>query len=307
VRTLSHAQYVKFIERVQTIVNKYGKKMIGWEEIAQAHINPTTITHQWKSDSAGSGSRVRLEVDSFARAKSVSGHEVHTSDRARASTGQRTSKCETRYDWDPATYMRGVSERDVFGVEAPMWSESRRNITAVEYLALPRLPAVAELAWTPQALRKLGQFPHPNRDAPGALELPLRQLLSITTTAMVKRAIIAALVVVSSSRRGSARAGAGTIPGSEDGAADRHAGENQRGPTVRCDSSLQWTRSLALAGQGWQRCAVDNQRWLRSRLRRAQEISLPLRNFGDVQLHIEWATPAVVKARGQNAATAASF
>jgi hexosaminidase len=31
VRTLSHDQYVKFVERVQTIVNKYGKKIKGWE------------------------------------------------------------------------------------------------------------------------------------------------------------------------------------------------------------------------------------------------------------------------------------
>jgi hexosaminidase len=57
------------------------------------------------------------------------------------------------YDWDPATYMKGVTERDIFGVEAPMWSETLRNITAVEYLAMPRLSAVAELAWTPQSAR----------------------------------------------------------------------------------------------------------------------------------------------------------
>ena len=52
VKTLTPEQYVKFVERVQKIVNKYGKKMIGWEEITKAHLNPTTIAHQWKSDSA---------------------------------------------------------------------------------------------------------------------------------------------------------------------------------------------------------------------------------------------------------------
>jgi hexosaminidase len=62
------------------------------------------------------------------------------------------------YDWDPATYMKGVGERDILGVEAPIWSESLRNITAVEYLALPRIPAVAELAWTPQAARNWDSF-----------------------------------------------------------------------------------------------------------------------------------------------------
>jgi hexosaminidase len=157
VRTLSHAQYVKFIERVQTIVNKYGKKMIGWEEIAQAHINPTTITHQWKSDSAAAavayGSKLILSP-----AQKVYLDMKYTPPTELGQHWAAYVEVRDAYDWDPATYMRGVSERDVFGVEAPMWSESLRNITAVEYLALPRLPAVAELAWTPQALRNWDSF-----------------------------------------------------------------------------------------------------------------------------------------------------
>jgi len=62
------------------------------------------------------------------------------------------------YDWDPATYMKGVSETDIIGVEAPMWTETLRNITAVQYLAVPRLPAIAELAWSPQRIRQWEDF-----------------------------------------------------------------------------------------------------------------------------------------------------
>jgi hexosaminidase len=157
VRTLSHDQYVKFVERVQTIVNKYGKKMIGWEEISKAHISPTTITHQWKSDSAaaavGYGSKLILSP-----AQKVYLDMKYTPPTELGQHWAAYVEVRDAYDWDPATYMRGVSERDIFGVEAPMWSESLRNITAVEYLALPRLPAVAELAWTPQAVRNWDSF-----------------------------------------------------------------------------------------------------------------------------------------------------
>jgi len=157
VRTLSHDQYVKFIERVQTIVNKYGKKMIGWEEIAQARINPTTITHQWKSDSAAAavayGSKLILSP-----AQKVYLDMKYTPPTELGQHWAAYVEVRDAYDWDPATYMRGVGERDIFGIEAPMWSESLRNITAVEYLALPRLPAVAELAWTPQAGRNWDSF-----------------------------------------------------------------------------------------------------------------------------------------------------
>jgi len=157
VRTLSHEQYVKFIERVQTIVNKYGKKMIGWEEIAQAHINATTVTHQWKSDSAaaavGYGSKLILSP-----AKKVYLDMKYTPASELGQHWAAYVEVRDAYDWDPATYMRGVTERDILGVEAPIWSESLRNITAVEYLALPRFPAVAELAWTPQATRNWDSF-----------------------------------------------------------------------------------------------------------------------------------------------------
>jgi hexosaminidase len=157
VKTLTPEQYVKFVERVQTIVNKYGKKMIGWEEITKAHLNPTTLAHQWKSDSATAavayGSKLILSPAKkvYLDMKYIPATELGLHWAAYV-------EVRDSYDWDPATYMKGVTERDVFGVEAPIWSETVRNIAAVEYLALPRLPAVAELAWTPQAGRNWESF-----------------------------------------------------------------------------------------------------------------------------------------------------
>jgi hexosaminidase len=157
VKTLTPEQYVKFVERVQTIVNKYGKKMIGWEEITKAHLNPTTIAHQWKSDSAtaavGYGSKLILSP-----AKKIYLDMKYTPATELGQHWAAYVEVRDAYDWDPATYMQGVTERDIFGVEAPIWSESFRNIAAVEYLLMPRLPAVAELAWTPQASRNWESF-----------------------------------------------------------------------------------------------------------------------------------------------------
>jgi len=157
VKTLTPEQYVKFIERVQTIVNKYGKKMIGWEEITKAHLNPTTIAHQWKSDSATAavayGSKLILSP-----APKVYLDMKYTPATELGQHWAAYVEVRDSYDWDPATYMKGVTERDIFGVEAPIWSETLRNITAVEYLAIPRLPAVAEVAWTPQAVRNWESF-----------------------------------------------------------------------------------------------------------------------------------------------------
>ena len=62
------------------------------------------------------------------------------------------------YDWNPGAYVKRVNESDILGLEAPMWSETVRNIAAVEYLAVPRLQAIAEVGWTPQSMRSWESF-----------------------------------------------------------------------------------------------------------------------------------------------------
>lgn len=157
VQTLTREQYIKFVERVQAIVNKYGKRMIGWEEITKARLSPTTIAQQWKSDSAtaalASGAKLIMSPSSKIYLDMKYNPNTELGLRWAAYVELRDS-----YDWDPATYMKGVGEQDILGVEAPIWSETVRNIGAVMYLALPRMPAVAELGWTPQATRSWESF-----------------------------------------------------------------------------------------------------------------------------------------------------
>ena len=56
---------------------------------------------------------------------------------------------DTAYGWDPGTYLRDVPESAVVGVEAPLWSETLENSDHIEFMAFPRLPAYAELGWSP--------------------------------------------------------------------------------------------------------------------------------------------------------------
>jgi hexosaminidase len=60
------------------------------------------------------------------------------------------TKVEDAYDWDPTTLFDGVGENDVLGVEAPLWTETITDIADAEYMAFPRLPAIAEIGWSPK-------------------------------------------------------------------------------------------------------------------------------------------------------------
>ncbi|NUS05432.1 MAG: family 20 glycosylhydrolase, partial [Nonomuraea sp.] len=56
---------------------------------------------------------------------------------------------EDAYDWDPGAYLRRLPAEQVLGVEAPLWTETIRTSADLEYMAFPRLPALAELGWSP--------------------------------------------------------------------------------------------------------------------------------------------------------------
>jgi hexosaminidase len=157
VATLTNEQYVKFVERAQAIVNKYGKRMIGWEEIAKARLLPTTLDQMWKSDTA------KAAVSQGAKLILSPANKIYLDMKYTPATElglNWAAYVEVRdaYDWDPATFLKGVTEQSIVGVEAPIWSETVRNIGAVMFLALPRMPAVAELGWTPQTTRSWQSF-----------------------------------------------------------------------------------------------------------------------------------------------------
>jgi hexosaminidase len=53
------------------------------------------------------------------------------------------------YDWDPTAEVKDLDQTRILGVEAPLWSETITNLDDIEYLLFPRLPGIAEVAWTP--------------------------------------------------------------------------------------------------------------------------------------------------------------
>jgi hexosaminidase len=154
---LTPEQYAHFIERVEPIVNKYGKVMIGWEEIAKAHLKPSTIVQQWKSDSATAALKYGSKLI-LSPSDKIYLDMKYDANTQLGLTWAAMIEVNTAYNWDPAHYMPGVAEQNLVGVEAPIWGETVRNITAVEYLAVPRLLAMAEIAWTPQVSREWQDF-----------------------------------------------------------------------------------------------------------------------------------------------------
>jgi hexosaminidase len=158
VKTLSPAQYVKFIERVQTIVRAHGKQMIGWDEIAPVRLAPDSIVQHWRPDgSLGPAIKQGAKIIMSPANKAYLDMKYHPETVLGLSWAAYIN-VDDAYTWDPARVSRDVPESAIVGVEAPLWSETLADIRDIEFMAFPRLAIIAEVGWSPADSRAWGEF-----------------------------------------------------------------------------------------------------------------------------------------------------
>jgi hexosaminidase len=158
VKELTPAQYDAFIERVQGIVRKHGKQVIGWDEIASATLEPDTLVQVWRPKTAmgpavEGGAKVIMSIASraYIDMKYDAATPIGLSWAGRI-------EVPDAYEWDPAAIVPGLDPSAIVGVEAPLWTETIATIRDIEFLAFPRLIAIAEVGWTPQEQRGWDAF-----------------------------------------------------------------------------------------------------------------------------------------------------
>lgn len=148
----SHAtpldKYIPFINRVQKIVQSYGKQVIGWDEIANADLLPNSIVQYW-ADAENSitgiekGAKV---IMSPARKAYLDMKYDSTTTLGLLWAG--SIEVDSAYIWDPDHLEPAIKHEHILGIEAPLWSETVTNLDEIEYMIFPRLPGYAEIGWT---------------------------------------------------------------------------------------------------------------------------------------------------------------
>lgn len=150
--------YIKFIDRFAEIVRKYNKQMVGWEDIAQAALDSNAIAQHWHSNELATEAVSKNAWLILSPASRIYIDMQYDSTTRLGLHWAGYVEVDHAYDWDPESLIPDVPREKILGVEAPLWSETLTTMDEIEYMAFPRLPGVAELAWTPAERRGWDEY-----------------------------------------------------------------------------------------------------------------------------------------------------
>lgn len=150
--------YIAFVNKFKEIVEANGKKMIGWEEIAQADLDSTVIVQYWHSQKYAAMAAEKGAKLIYSPSTKVYLDMQYDSTTKLGLHWAAYIEVDSSYIWDPATIVDGIDRKQILGVEAPLWSETLVTMDDVEYMLFPRLPGVAEVGWTSAENRNWDEY-----------------------------------------------------------------------------------------------------------------------------------------------------
>ncbi len=156
----SHAtkkeDYIPFVKKVQEIVVKHGKKVVGWDEIATSTLVPEAMAQVWAKAENGKKAIAQGAKLIMSPANKVYLDMSYDSTSKLGLHWAAYIEVDSAYAWDPATFAKGISRENIYGIESALWSETIQTRADIDYLTFPRLPGHAEIGWSATADGKEG-------------------------------------------------------------------------------------------------------------------------------------------------------
>jgi len=171
-----------FTRRIESIARKYGRRIVGWNEIESAGVSRDAIVMAWSGENAGlvaaeHGNDVVMTPDPSLYFDAYQGNPRYEP-AAIGGLGATPTTLERVYAYDPAPQTLSTEERaHILGAQGNLWTEYVPTDSHLLYMAYPKVLALAELCWTPRALMRWADFTRrlgPNLARFEALGIPFR-------------------------------------------------------------------------------------------------------------------------------------
>ncbi len=150
------------IKRVEKMLEKYGKKIIGWDEILEGGLSENATVMSWRGidggiEAAKQGHDVimtpgsgGLYLDHYQGDSKIEPITIPSSPVYLAKT----------YSFDPVpdVIRKAGLDKHILGVQCNNWSEYMYSNAKMEYMMYPRALALSEVAWSPLSRKNFTDF-----------------------------------------------------------------------------------------------------------------------------------------------------
>ena len=147
-----------FIGKVQKILNNYGKKIIGWDEIIEGGLVNDATVMSWRGEEGG----IFAAKAGNNAIMSPTSHLYF--DYYQARTGEPLAiggliPLEKVYSYEPIPEGLDINQATkILGAQGNVWTEYIKTPEMVEYMSAPRMTALSEIVWSKRKKRDFSEF-----------------------------------------------------------------------------------------------------------------------------------------------------
>ena len=146
------------VRRIESFLNAHGRRLIGWDEILEGGLSPNATVMSWRGTEGGleairqghdavmtPGNRCYLDKVQDAPVREPEGFGGYL-------------PIDSIYVYDPAAGIPAASLGHLLGVQGNLWHEMIPTPSHTEYMLYPRAFAIAEIGWSPVAVKDAADF-----------------------------------------------------------------------------------------------------------------------------------------------------
>ncbi|MBR4755782.1 MAG: beta-N-acetylhexosaminidase [Bacteroidales bacterium] len=134
--------------RVQTFLNKHGRKIIGWDEILEGKLDEGATVMSWRGvkggvEASAQGFDVIMTPNTYCY---FDYYQSADKDKEPLAIGGNLP-IEKVYGYEPFEGLDASQQKHILGVQANLWTEYIATPDYLEYMLLPRMSALSEIQW----------------------------------------------------------------------------------------------------------------------------------------------------------------
>jgi|CZKM01.1.fsa_nt_gi hexosaminidase len=147
-----------FIRRIEKYINAQGRNLIGWSEIREGGLAQNAVVMDWIGgavEAAGAGHDVVMSPTKFCYLDYYQSTNHATEPKA---IGNYLPLSKV-YSFEPLPEKLDPQyQSHILGGQCNLWTEYVPNFKHLQFMAFPRLCALAEVTWSPKASRNWDDF-----------------------------------------------------------------------------------------------------------------------------------------------------